>query len=80
MGGSGFRAPVTSVILAAIAGGAVSAAAWRWPIADPETVEHAHEGLPAHHPHWQEGYAKGRNIHAHAFVIDDLHPSWPHAG
>jgi len=77
--GAAFGLPATSVILALIAGSAVATAAWLWPADDPEIVEHSHEGLPASHPHWNEGIADGRNKHAHAYVIDDLHAVWPHA-
>jgi MFS family permease len=77
--GAAFGLPATSVILALIAGSAVATAAWLWPVGDPEIVEHSHEGLPASHPHWNEGVADGRNRHAHAYVIDDLHSAWPHA-
>ena len=76
--GATFGLPATAVVLAAIAGTAVAVAPWLWPAADPEVVEHAHDGLPASHPHWNEGVAGGRNSHAHAFVIDDLHSAWPH--
>ncbi|CAG1014919.1 MAG: MFS transporter [Rhizobiaceae bacterium] len=77
--GAAFGLQATSVVLALVAGAAVTAAAWVWPAGDPEVVEHSHEGLPASHPHWNEGVADGRNRHAHAYVIDDLHSAWPHA-
>ena len=77
--GAAFGLPVTSVILAFMAGAAVAAAAWLWPAADPDVVEHSHEGRPVSHPHWSEGNGDGRNRHAHAYVIDDLHSAWPHA-
>jgi hypothetical protein len=77
--GAAFGLPATSVILAIIAASAVAAAAWLWPAADPEVVEHSHDGLPGRHSHWEEGSVAGRNSHAHAFVIDDLHGTWPHA-
>jgi H+ antiporter protein len=77
--GASFGLPATSVILAVITGSAVAAAPWLWPAGDPDIVEHSHEGLPAGHPHWNEGVADGRNRHAHAYVIDDLHSAWPHA-
>jgi MFS family permease len=77
--GTAFGLPITSVILAMIAGAAVAAAALLWPAGDVEIVEHSHEGLPANHPHWNEGVADGRNRHAHPYVIDDLHSAWPHA-
>jgi len=77
--GAAFGLPATSIVLALIGGVAVATAAWLWPAGDPEIVEHSHEGLPASHPHWNEGVADGRNRHAHAYVIDDLHSAWPHA-
>jgi predicted MFS family arabinose efflux permease len=75
--GAAFGLPVAAVILALIAGIAMAVAAWLWPVGDPEIVEHSHDGLPANHPHWNEGLADGRNRHAHAYVIDDLHAVWP---
>jgi hypothetical protein len=77
--GAAFGLQATSVVLALVAGAAVTAAAWVWPADDPEVVEHSHEGLPASHPHWNEGVADVRKRHAHAYVIDDLHAVWPHA-
>ena len=77
--GAAFGLQVTALNLAAIAASAVAAAAWLWPAADPEIVEHSHDGLPVSHPHWAEGSVASRNSHAHAFVIDDLHGTWPHA-
>jgi len=77
--GAAFGLQATALILAAIAASAVAAAAWLWPAADPEIIEHSHDGLPVSHPHWAEGSVAGRNSHAHAFVIDDLHCTWPHA-
>ena len=73
-----FGLPAASVILGVIAVCATLAAAWLWPSSDKEIVEHSHEGLPSHHPHWEQGSAKVRNRHAHVFVIDDLHATWPH--
>jgi MFS family permease len=46
-----------------------------WPAQDPEVLEHEHAELPQSHPHLTEHERRGR--HAHAFVIDDLHPQWP---
>jgi len=71
--------PPASIMLAAIAASALVAAAWLWPSGDPEVLEHGHDGLPAHHGHWLEGKSRGGNAHAHAFVIDDLHATWPNA-
>lgn len=78
--GAALGLPTTSIILALIAGAAVAAAAGLWPAGDPGVVEHIHGGLPSSHPHWQEGTSgAGRDGHAHTFVIDDLHSTWPHA-
>nr|MBA3564824.1 MFS transporter [Gammaproteobacteria bacterium] len=50
--------------------------AWRlWPRSDPEVIEHAHDDLPADHPHVAGDMTYPR--HAHAFVLDDLHTRWP---
>lgn len=65
-GWSGVRwgMPVTFVVLG-IAAVLAFVTAWRlWPEDDPEVIEHAH--------------ADGTH-HAHAFCIDDQHPSWPRA-
>lgn len=50
-------------------------AAWLWPSNDPDTVSHTHDNLPAGHPHLKEGH--GQEATSHAFVIDDLHSTWP---
>jgi H+ antiporter protein len=50
-------------------------AALVWPKHDPEILPHAHPDLSWDHPHLRENLGHGR--HAHAFVIDDLHPRWP---
>ena len=43
-----------------------------WPRHDPTEIAHRHDDLPADHPHIAAG-----SRHSHAYVIDDLHPSWP---
>ncbi|MEM9477238.1 MAG: MFS transporter [Pseudomonadota bacterium] len=50
-----------------------------WPAGDPVVVAHSHPDLPADHPHLTTTQG-GRNTHAHPFIIDDQHPSWPSAG
>lgn len=45
-----------------------------WPAKDPEELAHEHPDLPENHPHLE---GKPTDQHSHAFVIDDLHPSWP---
>ena len=46
-----------------------------WPANDPEVLQHRHDDLPADHPHVKEHHQGGRA--AHAFVLDDLHRTWP---
>jgi H+ antiporter protein len=61
-------------VLAALAFCGVVAALWLWPAQDPVTVEHDHPDLPDDHPHRQEHNRPGQ---LHAYMIDDLHESWP---
>ena len=77
--GAAYGLPVAAAVLAGLGGSALLAALRLWPASDPEVLAHSHDGLPADHPHWQEGHAGHRHRHSHAFVIDDLHPSWPRA-
>ncbi|MBL0936752.1 MAG: MFS transporter [Rhizobiaceae bacterium] len=77
--GASLGLPATAALLAAIAAAGVFLALRLWPSTDPEIIEHGHDGLSAAHPHWDEGRPDGRHRHAHAFVIDDLHGSWPQA-
>ncbi|MHA7882089.1 MFS transporter [Nitratireductor rhodophyticola] len=67
----------TFLVLAVIAAAALAAALFLWPATDKETIPHRHPELPADDPHWKEGISSGGHRHAHAFVIDDLHPQWP---
>ncbi|PSM16057.1 MULTISPECIES: MFS transporter [unclassified Nitratireductor] len=67
----------TFLVLAVIAAAALAAALLLWPATDKETIPHRHPELPADDPHWKEGIPSGGLRHAHAFVIDDLHPQWP---
>jgi H+ antiporter protein len=75
--GASLGLPATSLVLALIGGTAVAAAASLWPAGEPDLVDHSHDDLPSDHPHWSEGVVDGRNRHAHAYVIDDLHAAWP---
>jgi H+ antiporter protein len=68
--------PVTLSVLAILTLIGAIAAALVWPVADPDIIPHRHDELPPDHPHLMEQRASG---HAHAFVIDDLHPHWPTA-
>ncbi|GEL42874.1 MULTISPECIES: MFS transporter [Methylobacteriaceae] len=63
---------VTLATLGALTLAGVAAAAWLWPASDPDVIEHAHADLDPGHPHLH-----GDRLHAHAFVIDDLHHQWP---
>ena len=72
-----FGLPVASLILAVIAGGGVLVALRVWPAIDPEAVAHRHSDLPEGHPHLIAHRASPAGQHAHAYIIDDLHPTWP---
>lgn len=50
-----------------------TAALAAWPADDPAELEHRHDDLPPDHPH----HAGADATHAHAYVIDSLHPRWP---
>jgi MFS family permease len=67
----------TAAILASVAAAAIGIALTVWPADDPEAVGHSHDDLPADHPHLAE---PGYRHHSHAFVIDDLHTTWPMKG
>lgn len=48
-----------------------------WPADDPLERVHSHPELPADHPHLKHIPGTGpQNRHAHAFRIDELHPTW----
>ena len=68
--------PATAVLLALFAVGAIGVALAVWPANDTEDLEHPHDNLPADHPHLSLA-GGGPYRHAHAFVIDDLHTTWP---
>ena len=73
--GAALGLPATAIILAALATIAIGIGFAVWPADDPEIVEHRHDELPADHPHLAETGDAHR--HAHAYVIDDMHPAWP---
>ena len=73
--GSVLGLSVTAVLLATGAALAVIITRTVWPADDPELVPHSHPDLPADHSHLASDRSRGR--HAHAFVIDDVHRSWP---
>lgn len=72
-------------VFAIVSAASVALAAWLWPADDPPEIAHSH---PPHgdavHEDDHAGLApstaeteRGHVVHAHAFVIDDLHPTWP---
>lgn len=69
--------PAAAVILGLLAAVAITLALAIWPAHDPEVVEHSHEDLARDHPHWEDDSVHTGRRHAHAFVIDDMHPAWP---
>lgn len=76
--GASFGLTSTFIVLAAIAGLSLLLAIRLWPAADPDSVEHGHDELAPHHPHWREGKSAGVRRHSHPFVIDSHHSEWPH--
>ena len=67
--------PVTLAALGAVAFTGALAAILLWPSDDRDVVPHQHPELPPNHPHLKDA---GRGpVHAHAYVIDDLHRRWP---
>ncbi|MGU9982484.1 MFS transporter, partial [Phreatobacter sp. HK31-P] len=73
--GSVLGLSVTAVLLATGAALAVIITRIVWPADDPEVLPHSHADLPPDHPHIATHGSGGR--HAHAFVIDDVHRTWP---
>jgi len=73
--GASFGLPATAIMLGVLAVTAIGIAIAVWPVDDLEIVEHRHDGLPADHPHLVDAHHGHR--HAHAYVIDDMHLSWP---
>ena len=72
--GSSASLPATLVTLAMIASIGVIAAIRFWPMGDRSVLVHEHPDLPRDHPHLANATGKR---HAHPFVIDNLHVSWP---
>lgn len=70
--GARFGMAVTFGGMAALAAIGALAAIMVWPRTDVDAVPHAHPEFPPDHPHLEE-HRRG----LHAFVIDELHPSWP---
>ncbi|MEU6826706.1 MFS transporter [Streptomyces atriruber] len=69
-------ATLTGLTLAAAA-----VAALLWPAHDPARLAHVHTTLPADDPHLADAHAGPHGWrHAHDYVIDVRHPSWPTPG
>lgn len=70
--------PATFIAMAAIAAAGLLAALFLWPADDPVSIEHAHANLPSGHVHIADAQRTGHgHVHAHDFVIDTEHTSWP---
>lgn len=78
-GSVGARYGMGSALVALCAMGLLGLfAAWcSWPSHDPEALVHDHARLPSDHSHLQD-HRNEAGIHAHRFVIDELHERWPH--
>lgn len=64
---------ITLLVLAGLAIVALVPAIKLWPANDPSELLHRHDSLAPDHPHTAES---GRE-HAHPYIIDNLHPTWP---
>ncbi|WP_262048147.1 MFS transporter [Bradyrhizobium sp. Bra78] len=63
----------TALVLATLTLSGVVLAFYFWPVAVADLIPHDHPELPPDHPH-----LRGQpSVHAHAYVLDDLHPRWP---
>ena len=69
--------PAAAGTMAVLALAGLGAAVRLWPRSDADVVEHEHRDLAVDHPHLQDVAPTGARRHAHAFVIDDTHTSWP---
>jgi len=67
--------------MGAVAAIGTAAALILWPANEPEALPHVHHDLPDDHPHLRDAVPGPDGYHhAHTFVIDDEHLSWPTAG
>jgi len=74
--GERFGQAMAFMILSGLASVGFLAGLVAWPRKDPVIIPHRHDDLPQDHPHLREEHAKASQ---HAYVIDDLHPEWPHS-
>ena len=75
--GAGRGQAAAFAALAVVAAIGTIAASLLWPARDPKGRPHRHDDLPQGHPHLQSAHAQD-HAPSHDFVIDDLHPNWPH--
>lgn len=75
--GASLPLPALFAVFAVLTLAAVLVAAAVWPARDPEVVPHSHADLPVGHPHLAAHAGASGARHAHAYLIDDLHPRWP---
>jgi len=66
-----------AALMAVIVVMAVVAGFLLWPSRDPEVLVHHHDDLPLDHAHLTSGEVASGHVHAHPYVIDDMHPHWP---
>ena len=72
--------PVSLAVLAVVALLATLLAATLWPSRDPDVLSHVHTNLGPDHPHIAGAASTDRGFrHAHAFMLDQDHASWPTA-
>jgi predicted MFS family arabinose efflux permease len=70
--------PATFGLLGAAAVAAVGVALRLWPGRDPEVLDHVHRDLAPDDPHVANAVSEtGVRRHAHAYVIDEKHSTWP---
>ncbi|MDX5593267.1 MFS transporter [Pseudovibrio sp. SPO723] len=76
--GAGMGLGPTFVVLAALCWLGLILSLWLWPASDREALVHSHPEMSRDDPHLSQGDRRFGRTHRHAYVIDDLHPHWPH--
>lgn len=74
--GAGWGQQIAFVVLAVLAAIGTLSAFLTWPVHDPDQLPHDHVELGSDHPHRQT-FTDSSGTHVHAYVIDDLHRTWP---
>lgn len=76
--GASFGMGAAMLTLAMLAAAGIVFAILVWPVDDPEVIAHHHHDLPDGHPHLEGAMPTDRGRqHAHPYVIDEYHRSWP---